>query len=93
MGATYARAVLMHVTILFGAMLAAISQTKTAAFVLPIVLKGAFDIAAHVRKNFAPQAAPVDECSVFAGRFRPSSSAKQKGPGLLPGLRVSRRQT
>ncbi len=57
MGATYGRVVLMHITILFGAMLAAIFQTKTAAFVLLIVLKVAADIAAHVRKNFAPQAA------------------------------------
>jgi len=44
----------MHMTIIFGAMLIEIFRTKTAAFVLLIALKITVDIAAHVRKNFAP---------------------------------------
>jgi hypothetical protein len=56
MMAPYGRIVVMHVTILGGAFLIQIFQTRVAAFVLLIALKVAFDIAAHVRKNFAPLA-------------------------------------
>jgi hypothetical protein len=54
MMAPYGRIVVMHVTIIFGAMLAAIFETRVAAFVLLITLKIAVDVAAHVRKNFRP---------------------------------------
>ena len=50
----YGRVIVMHLTILFGAALAAMFETKLAAFILLIALKIAVDIAAHVRKNFAP---------------------------------------
>jgi hypothetical protein len=52
MMAVYGRVVVMHVTIIFGAMLIGLFGTKVAAFVLLIVLKIAADVAAHVRKNF-----------------------------------------
>jgi hypothetical protein len=54
MFAPYGRIVVMHVTIIFGALLAEVFRTKTAAFVLLIGLKTAVDMAAHVRKNFRP---------------------------------------
>jgi uncharacterized membrane protein YphA (DoxX/SURF4 family) len=54
MMAPYGRIVVMHVTIIFGAMLVAVFQTRVAAFVLLIALKIAVDVAAHVRKNFRP---------------------------------------
>jgi hypothetical protein len=52
MTAVYGRVVIMHVTIIFGAMLMGVFGTKAAIFVLLITLKIAVDIAAHVRKNF-----------------------------------------
>ena len=52
MGAAYGRVVVMHVTIIFGAMLIGVFGTKVAALVLLIALKTAADLAAHVRKNF-----------------------------------------
>lgn len=55
MGTPYGRVVVMHLTILFGAALVQLFDTKAAAFILLIVLKTAVDMAAHVRKNFAPQ--------------------------------------
>jgi hypothetical protein len=54
MTAPYARIVVMHVTILLGALLANVFKTKLAALLLLIVLKIAVDIAAHVRRNFRP---------------------------------------
>lgn len=50
----YGRIVVMHITILIGAMLVQFFQTTLAAFVLLIGLKTVADVAAHVRKNFAP---------------------------------------
>jgi hypothetical protein len=49
----YGRVVVMHLTILFGAALMQVFQTKAAAFVLLIALKVTADIAAHVRTNFS----------------------------------------
>jgi hypothetical protein len=54
MGATYGRVVILHLTILFGAALAAIFKTKVAAFVLLIAIKIFVDVSAHIRKNFKP---------------------------------------
>jgi uncharacterized membrane protein YphA (DoxX/SURF4 family) len=54
MTAPYARIVVMHVTILVGALLVHVFRTKLAALLLLIVLKIAVDIAAHVRRNFRP---------------------------------------
>lgn len=51
---TYGRVIVMHLTILFGAALAAYFQTPTAAFVLLILLKILVDVPAHIRKNFKP---------------------------------------
>ena len=51
--AAYGRIVVMHVTIIFGAVLMSIFNTKAVAFVLLIALKIAADVAAHVRKNFS----------------------------------------
>jgi hypothetical protein len=59
MEAAYGRVVVMHLTIIFGALLIAVFDTKTAAFVLLIGLKIAVDVAAHVRKNFQPVAIPA----------------------------------
>jgi hypothetical protein len=56
MMAPYGRVVVMHVTIIFGAVLSSIFQTRMAAFVLLIALKIVVDVAAHVRKNFRPGA-------------------------------------
>jgi hypothetical protein len=53
MSAAYGRIVVMHVTIIFGAMLMSMFNTKTVAFVLLIAMKIAADVAAHVRKNFS----------------------------------------
>lgn len=50
----YGRVIVMHLTIIFGAVLATVFQTSLAAFVLLIALKTAADVASHVRKNFAP---------------------------------------
>jgi len=52
----YGRIIVMHVTIVIGAFLIQLFQTKLAAFVLLIALKVVFDVAAHVRKNFSPVA-------------------------------------
>jgi hypothetical protein len=52
MSAAYARIVVMHVTIIFGAMLISVFNTKLVAFALLVALKIAVDVAAHVRKNF-----------------------------------------
>ena len=57
MMAPYGRIVIMHVTIIFGAWLTALLQTRAAAFALLIALKIVADVAAHVRKNFRPAAA------------------------------------
>jgi hypothetical protein len=54
MGSVYGRVVVMHITILIGAALAAWFKTKTAAFVLLIALKIFVDVSAHIRKNFKP---------------------------------------
>ncbi len=54
MSGTYGRVMVMHVTILFGAALAAYFKTPAAAFVLLIALKIFVDVSAHVRKNFKP---------------------------------------
>jgi hypothetical protein len=54
MMAPYGRIVVMHVTIIFGAMLSVMFNTKTAAYVLLIALKIVVDVAAHVRRNFSP---------------------------------------
>lgn len=54
MMAPYGRVIVMHVTLLFGAALAAVFKTPTAAFVLLIALKIFIDVSAHVRKNFKP---------------------------------------
>jgi hypothetical protein len=54
MMAPYGRIVVMHVTIILGALLSEVFKTRVAAFVLLIALKIAVDIAAHVRKNFRP---------------------------------------
>jgi hypothetical protein len=51
MSAPYSRVIVLHVTLLFGAVLVEMFQTKTAAFVLLIALKIVTDIAAHVRSN------------------------------------------
>lgn len=51
---TYGRVIVMHITILFGAALAAFFKTPTAAFILLIVLKVFVDVSAHIRKNFKP---------------------------------------
>ena len=56
---TYGRVIVMHVTILFGAALAAFFGTPTAAFVLLIVLKIFVDVSAHVRKNFNREPEPA----------------------------------
>jgi Family of unknown function (DUF6498) len=53
MMAPYGRIVVMHLTIIFGAFLIQAFQTKTAAFLLLVILKVTFDIIAHVRKNYA----------------------------------------
>lgn len=53
MMAPYGRVIVMHLTILFGAALVQVFQTKTAAFVLLVALKIATDVAAHVRTNFS----------------------------------------
>jgi hypothetical protein len=52
MVAPYGRVVIMHLTIIFGAILAQKLGSNAAAFALLIVLKTAVDLAAHVRKNF-----------------------------------------
>ncbi len=54
MTASYGRVIVMHVTILIGALLVEVFQTKLAAFILLIALKTVVDVAAHVRKNFKP---------------------------------------
>jgi hypothetical protein len=51
--APYGRIVVMHLTIIFGAFLIHALRTKIAAFALLIALKIAFDVASHVRKNYA----------------------------------------
>jgi uncharacterized membrane protein YphA (DoxX/SURF4 family) len=51
----YGRVIVMHVTILIGAALAALFNTHIAAFVLLIALKILIDVSAHVRKNFKPK--------------------------------------
>jgi len=56
---TYGRVMVMHVTILFGAALAAHFGTPTAAFVLLIVLKVFVDVSAHIRKNFSREPGPA----------------------------------
>jgi hypothetical protein len=53
MVAPYGRVVLMHLTIIFGAMIAQAFGSKTWAFALLVVLKIIVDVAAHVRKNFS----------------------------------------
>jgi hypothetical protein len=53
MMAPYGRVVLMHLTIIFGAMIAQALGSKTWAFALLVVLKIIVDVAAHVRKNFS----------------------------------------
>jgi Family of unknown function (DUF6498) len=53
MVAPYGRVVLMHLTIIFGAMIAQAFGSKTWAFALLVVLKIMVDVAAHVRKNFS----------------------------------------
>ena len=52
MGSVYGRVIIMHVTILIGAALAALFKTKVAAFLLLIALKIFVDVSAHVRRNF-----------------------------------------
>jgi len=53
MSGVYGRVIVMHVTILIGALLAETFGSPVAAFVLLIVLKTAIDLATHVRKNFS----------------------------------------
>jgi len=53
MTAPYGRVIVMHVTIIFGAILTQVFQTKVAALVLLIALKIVIDVAAHVRKNYS----------------------------------------
>jgi hypothetical protein len=52
MTAPYQRVIIMHLTIIFGAMLAQWLGSNAWAFALLVVLKTAVDLAAHVRKNF-----------------------------------------
>jgi Family of unknown function (DUF6498) len=52
MVAPYGRVVLMHLTIIFGAIIAQAFGSKVWAFALLVVLKITVDVAAHVRKNF-----------------------------------------
>jgi hypothetical protein len=52
MSAPYGRVIVMHLTIIFGAILAQALGSTVWAFVLLIVLKTVVDVAAHVRKNF-----------------------------------------
>jgi len=59
MMAPYGRVVVMHFTIIFGAMLTMVLGMPVAAYMLLIALKIAVDVSAHVRQNFAPQAPPV----------------------------------
>jgi hypothetical protein len=51
--APYGRVIVMHVTIIFGAMIAHALGSKAGAFALLVVLKIIVDVAAHVRKNFS----------------------------------------
>jgi hypothetical protein len=53
MSAPYGRVIVMHMTIIFGAILAEMLGSTIWAFILLIVLKTIVDIAAHVRKNFS----------------------------------------
>lgn len=57
----YGRIVVMHLTIIFGAMLAAVIGLRVAALILLIALKTVADALAHVRerRKNAPDAAPV----------------------------------
>jgi hypothetical protein len=50
----YGRVIVMHVTILLGALLVEVFGTQVAAFALLIAIKIAVDVAAHIRKNFRP---------------------------------------
>jgi hypothetical protein len=52
MGATYGRVVILHVTLMFGAMVTELFRAKIAALLLLIVLKTIADMAAYVRGNF-----------------------------------------
>lgn len=54
MSGVYGRVIVMHVTILIGALLAQMFGSPIAAFILLIALKTAIDLAAHIRKNFSP---------------------------------------
>jgi len=56
--APYRRVIVMHVTIIFGALLSQVFKTGKAAFILLIVLKTAADFASHARKNFRPAPPP-----------------------------------
>lgn len=51
--APYGRIVVMHMTIIFGAIVAQAVGSKVGAFALLVVLKIVVDVAAHVRKNFS----------------------------------------
>lgn len=57
MGAPYGRVVVMHLTLILGAMLTAMFQNRIAAFSLLIALKVLVDVVAHIRKNFQPAGA------------------------------------
>jgi hypothetical protein len=63
MSAPYSRVIVLHVTLLFGAVLVEMFQTKAAAFVLLIALKIVTDIAAHVRANVSA----LDAAAVAGG--------------------------
>ncbi len=52
MKAPYRRIFILHLTLIFGAVLTVIFQTKTAAYVLLILIKIIVDTASHARKNF-----------------------------------------
>jgi Family of unknown function (DUF6498) len=52
MAGAYARIFVMHATIIFGALLMSVFDTKLVAFALLVALKIVVDVAAHVRKNF-----------------------------------------
>jgi hypothetical protein len=51
MTAPYRRVVIMHVTIIFGAFLVAMTHNAKSVMVLMVVLKTATDLVSHVRKN------------------------------------------
>jgi hypothetical protein len=71
MGAPYARVVVLHVTIIFGAFVVAFLGSPIGALLVLVVLKAAFDLGLHLREHRA--AAPPVPATLAATQGAPSA--------------------